>query len=138
MLLEPTVDQSMLFPPTSGSGGCFGDGDRKFCPGKHSPVGEPRSDLGARSYLKWCVNLVPLVLRSRTPLASFLSKTISLSKDFRNQEWSCLDFFPCADTLFSCVWPDGPGQLCLCEACSSHFSCHPCHCDDFELLAFWW
>ena len=99
LLLEPMVDQSMPLTSTVGSGGCFGDGDSKFSPGKqssesHTFVNKPRSDLGAWSYLKWCVNLVPLVLRSRTPLASFLSKTISLSKTSETRNGLASTFFP--------------------------------------------
>ena len=98
-LLEPTVDQSMLPPPAKGLGVCLGDGDSKFCPKEHSTenrpfVAEPCSNLGAWSYLKWCVNLVPLVLRSRTPLASFLSKTISLSKASECRSGLASTFFP--------------------------------------------
>ena len=76
-----------------------GVGDRTFCPDE--PVSsDPKkkrscSDLGASwSYLKWCANLVPMVLRSRTPLASFLSNTIRLSKASDSRCGLASTFFP--------------------------------------------
>eukprot|EP00435_Cladocopium_sp_Y103_P028739 s1351_g7.t1 len=45
------------------------------------------------SYPKWCAMLVPLVLKSRTPFAAFLSKTIQLTRS-SNTETSTPTFFP--------------------------------------------
>ena len=43
----------------------------------HEPVSQEPQLL---TYSRWCSNLVPMVLRSRTPFGAFLSHTIQLSK----------------------------------------------------------
>jgi len=43
----------------------------------HEPVSHEAKLL---TYSSWCSNLVPMVLRSRTPFGAFLSHTIQLSK----------------------------------------------------------
>lgn len=78
---------------------CLGCGDRTSCPEEHpircSDLERPSLHNSSDwSYLKWCVNLVPLVLRSRTPLACFVAKTISLSKTFSTREGLASTFFP--------------------------------------------
>ena len=48
---------------------------------QHKPPQKPVSlDSQMLSYSKWMSNLVPLVLRTRTPFSAFLSRTILLSK----------------------------------------------------------
>ena len=78
----------------------LGLGDSNVCPDRPSPdnpktLPDSRSGLfESWSYLKWCASLVPLVLRSRTPLASFLSKTIKLSKSHPQRMGLASTFFP--------------------------------------------
>ena len=52
------------------------------------------------SYLKWCASLVPMVLRSRTPFASFLSQSIKLSKIPSGRSGLASTFFPVPIPLF--------------------------------------
>lgn len=46
------------------------------------------------SYPKWCANLVPMVLRSRTPFSAFLHRSVRLLRDLTRQGFSTPAFFP--------------------------------------------
>ena len=81
-------------------GDSLGLGDSNVCPDRPFPD-NPKTLLDGSSglcaswsYLKWCASLVPLVLRSRTPLASFLSKSINLSKSHPQRVGLASTFFP--------------------------------------------
>ena len=52
------------------------------------------------SYPKWCAELVSNVLRTRTPFASFLAKTIRLTRTSRIAKSSTPTFFPVPLPLF--------------------------------------
>ena len=66
----------------------FGLGDSNVCP--DNPSGCDPSLQGGPylntswSYLKWCASLVPSVLRSRTPFASFF---VAIHQDVQDSFW---------------------------------------------------
>ena len=69
------------------------------------PAGDSSEVVGSYlstswSYLKWCASLVPMVLRSRTPFASFLSQSIKLSKIPSGRSGLASTFFPVPIPLF--------------------------------------
>ena len=76
----------------------FGLGDSSVCPDNPNDGESPKqggSYLSTSwSYLKWCASLVPSVLRSRTPFASFLSQSIKMSKISSSRSGLASAFFP--------------------------------------------
>ena len=104
--------------------GGLGLGDNRFCPDEHSRKNHRHSTSGGEpekpwSYLKWCACLVPLVLRSRTPLASFLSRSISLSKSRSMSATLASTFFPVPIPFFGVF-----GRMSSSSSASRRHSCH--------------
>ena len=104
--------------------GGLGLGDSKFCPDEHPRKNHRQSSVGVDSeqpwsYLKWCACLVPLVLRSRTPLASFLSRSIILSKSRSMSTALASTFFPVPIPFFGIF-----GRMSSSSSASRRHSCH--------------
>ena len=102
-----------------------GLGDSNSCPDvpprplhDHLPKSSP--GLGdAWTYLRWCVAIVPLVLRSRTPLASFLSRTIQMSKSLCTRTSLASTFFPVPIPFFGVF-----GRMPERSSASKRHTCH--------------
>lgn len=59
-----------------------------------SPNGFQKLKQVSLSYPKWCAEVIGMVLKTRTPFAAYLSKTIQLSRDSRKLGKPAPTFFP--------------------------------------------
>ena len=123
-------DAAILHPPLPGGG------RPTSMPSTTTPFQKSSTDGQLMSCPKWCAMLVSNVLKSRTPVASFLNKSIFFVPG-QSTHWFGTDLLPDSGPSWWSLQSDACGSVSTEEADVPSQKGHPHHLYGFELLVWW-